>query len=212
MKKFGLIGDSLAHSFSKIYFTNKFKNEGITNCSYDLFELKRIDLFPKIIGQQPNLRGLNVTIPYKEAILPFLTNIDEKAKAIGAVNTIKLSDDKKSLIGYNTDYDGFKKSLKPFLDINHERALILGTVTIKRLSKWDSPFVGGKDHTTHHLAYLGFSEKQVAAIISLMSIFNLGSFKFFNFSFPIVMLYYILLLIFESNAFFTLNAFFILLF
>ena len=127
IKKYGLIGHPLSHSFSEKYFTEKFEKENISNCLYKSFDFENIDLLPKLIETTENLRGLNVTIPYKEKVLPFLTDIDATAKAIGAVNTIKLTDNKKVLKGYNTDYYGFKKSLKPFLDINHERALIFGT-------------------------------------------------------------------------------------
>jgi shikimate dehydrogenase len=127
MKRYGLIGHPLSHSFSKKYFTNKFEKENILDCSYDLFDIDNINHFTKILTQNENIKGLNVTIPYKETILDFLTDIDETAKQIGAVNTIKLSSAKGTIKGYNTDYYGFKKSLKPFLDINHERALILGT-------------------------------------------------------------------------------------
>ncbi|MFB0925797.1 MAG: shikimate dehydrogenase, partial [Vicingaceae bacterium] len=127
MKHYGLIGYRLSHSFSKKYFSQKFEKENITDSSYDIFDIEKIDLFTEVLSKNKNLIGLNITIPYKESILEFLTEIDPKAKEIGAVNTIKISEDKKSLKGFNTDYDGFKKSLKPFLDINHERALILGT-------------------------------------------------------------------------------------
>ncbi len=127
MKQYGLIGHPLTHSFSKKYFTEKFTKESITDSSYELYDIENIDLISDVINNNQNLKGLNVTIPYKESIMGLLTEIDSKAKAIGAVNTIKISEDKKSLKGFNTDYDGFKKSLKPFLDINHERALILGT-------------------------------------------------------------------------------------
>ncbi len=126
MKQYGLIGRPLSHSFSKKYFTQKFEREHISDCSYELFEIENINLFPEILENNPNLKGLNITIPYKETILNYLTEINESAEAIGAVNTVKISFDKKTLKGYNTDYYGFKKSLKPFLDINHERALILG--------------------------------------------------------------------------------------
>ncbi|MDG1476397.1 MAG: shikimate dehydrogenase [Vicingaceae bacterium] len=125
MKKYGLIGQTLSHSFSKKHFEEKFKNENIKDCSYSLFELKNIEELTALIKNSINIKGLNVTIPYKEKVLPFLNDIDPVAKEIGAVNTIKITDNK--LKGYNTDYYGFKKSLKPFLDINHERALIFGT-------------------------------------------------------------------------------------
>ena len=127
IKKYGLIGHPLSHSFSEKYFKEKFEKENISNCSYQLFDINSINLVSELIETIENLKGLNVTIPYKEKILPFLTDIDAIAKDIGAINTIKISDDKNILKGYNTDYYGFKKSLKPFLDINHERALIFGT-------------------------------------------------------------------------------------
>ena len=127
MKNYGLIGYPLSHSFSKKYFEEKFIKENITNCSYHLFNIKDINLFTELIETTEGLKGINITIPYKEKIIPFLTEIETTAKAIGAVNTIKITDQKNSLKGYNTDYYGFKKSLKPFLDINHERALIFGT-------------------------------------------------------------------------------------
>ena len=126
MKQYGLIGYPLTHSFSKNYFTEKFEKENILDCSYDLFDLENINEFPEILKNNPNLRGLNITIPHKESILNFLTEIDTTAKEIGAVNTIKIFD-QNNIKGYNSDYYGFKKSLKPFLDINHERALIFGT-------------------------------------------------------------------------------------
>ncbi len=124
MKIYGLLGKSLSHSFSKNYFTEKFKKENITDCSYELFEIETINQITNIT-EKPNLKGLNITIPYKESVIKHLHTLDSIAEKIGAVNTIKIEN--KKLIGYNTDYYGFKKSLKPFLDINHNRALILGT-------------------------------------------------------------------------------------
>lgn len=125
MKQYGLIGHPLSHSFSKKYFADKFDKENILDCSYELFDIENVDLFQHVLESNTNIKGLNVTIPYKESILKFLTEVDPIAETIGAVNTIKIS--KNTIKGYNTDYYGFKKSLKPFLDINHERALILGT-------------------------------------------------------------------------------------
>ncbi|NQX98232.1 MAG: shikimate dehydrogenase [Flavobacteriales bacterium] len=127
MIKYGLIGHPLSHSFSEKYFTGKFEKESIIDCSYELFDIENINQLPEILEKNPNLKGLNVTIPYKEKVFNILTEIDETAAAIGAVNTIKISNNQHSLKGYNTDYYGFKKSLKPFLDINHERALIFGS-------------------------------------------------------------------------------------
>ena len=127
MKQYGLIGHPLSHSFSKNYFSEKFEQECISESSYDLFDIENVDKISEIIRANPHLKGLNVTIPYKEKVMEYLTEIDPRAQEIGAVNTIKFSEDNKSLKGFNTDYDGFKNSLKPFLDLNHERALILGT-------------------------------------------------------------------------------------
>jgi shikimate dehydrogenase len=125
MIKFGLIGRLLKHSFSKQYFEKKFKEQGLENYSYDLFELTAIEDFKKIISENKNLEGLNVTIPYKETIIPFLDELSPEAKEIGAVNCIHFVKNKR--IGYNTDAYGFSQSIKPFLDPNHQRALILGT-------------------------------------------------------------------------------------
>ncbi len=125
MSEFGLIGKHIDYSFSKSYFTKKFENKGLSH-SYQNFDINAIDEFPKIITSTKNLKGLNVTIPYKEAIIPYLDQLDEIAQKIGAVNTIKLTEEKK-LIGYNTDCYGFKKSIVPYLKSNHKNALILGT-------------------------------------------------------------------------------------
>lgn len=125
---FGLIGYPLSHSFSKKYFTQKFEKEGIKDAFYELFPLKTIEDLPALIESYPNLRGLNVTIPYKEQVLPYLDALDEGAKAIGAVNAILIKNSK--LTGYNTDAYGFEISLKQFLAENNarpEQALILGT-------------------------------------------------------------------------------------
>ena len=125
MKLYGLIGHSLSHSFSKKYFTEKFVKEHITDCEFLLFDISNIKEFRNVLVQNPNLKGLSVTIPYKETVMEYLDEIDDEAQQIGAVNTIKIEG--KKLIGYNTDYFGFKQSLKPFLEISQERALILGT-------------------------------------------------------------------------------------
>ena len=127
--KLGLIGYPLGHSFSAGYFKNKFETEKIEGYSYQNFEISTIDLFPKIISDNPELLGLNVTIPYKEAVIPFLDELSPEAAAIGAVNTIKIirKNGTIKLKGFNTDCHGFKESLKPFLASNHYNALILGT-------------------------------------------------------------------------------------
>ncbi len=125
MSKFGLIGKDIGYSFSKSYFTNKFESEGLPH-TYQNFDIECIDKFIDIIKDIKELKGLNVTIPYKETVIPFLDKLDKKAKEIGAVNTIKITED-GTLNGYNTDYYGFKKSIEPYLKKNHKTALILGT-------------------------------------------------------------------------------------
>ena len=125
MLLFGLIGNPLTHSFSKNYFTEKFKKEGIEDCRYENFQLTDINQLPTIIADNPDLRGFNVTIPYKESILPFLAESSELVKQIRACNCVKIAQGK--LIGYNTDIAGFEKSLLNKLDRSHQNALILGT-------------------------------------------------------------------------------------
>lgn len=123
MKQFGLIGKTLKHSFSKSFFSEYFEKNGI-EATYTNYPLAQIEAF-KTLVQSQNLTGLNVTIPYKESIIPFLDELSEEAKVIGAVNTIQFKENK--LIGHNTDAYGFHQSIKPFLTNRHERALILGT-------------------------------------------------------------------------------------
>lgn len=125
MRKFGLIGKNISYSFSKDYFDAQFKKEGNIDCSYENFDLSDISEINSII-KNPNINGLNVTIPYKELVIPYLDKINKKAKKIGAVNTIKITKTGK-LIGHNSDYYGFKKALTPYLKSHHKKALILGT-------------------------------------------------------------------------------------
>ena len=126
MRKFGLIGKHIAYSFSKVYFETKFKENKINDASYENFDINQITDFPTLLNKYDNLKGFNVTIPYKEDILPYLDRLNKKAKKIGAVNTIKITK-KGKLKGYNTDYYGFKEALKPHLKPHHSSALILGT-------------------------------------------------------------------------------------
>ena len=122
MNTFGLIGKSLSHSFSEKYFNKKFHNEDIKNCEYKNFELNDISEIKDLISQV-NLSGLNVTIPYKKSVIPFLDELTPEAKAIGAVNTIEFKGNK--LIGHNTDTIGFLQSIYPILN-GRKKALILG--------------------------------------------------------------------------------------
>jgi len=125
MRKFGLIGYPLTHSFSKKYFTSKFEREIITDCQYDLYEISDVSLFPNILSKNPQLEGINVTIPYKEKIIPLLDELDPACQKIGAVNCIQIKEGK--LKGYNTDYIGFRQSLESFLGESRPKALVLGT-------------------------------------------------------------------------------------
>ncbi|MFV0606347.1 MAG: shikimate dehydrogenase family protein [Niabella sp.] len=125
MRLFGLIGFPLAQSFSKKYFAEKFLEEGIKGVAYELFELENINQFPGILKKHPNLVGINVTIPYKQEVLAYLQELDLEAKAIGAVNCIKITP--QGLKGYNTDAAAFENSLKPLLRPHHKKALVLGT-------------------------------------------------------------------------------------
>ena len=125
MPELGLLGRHISYSFSKAHFTKKFEEEGLPFI-YENFDIDTISEFPQIIKNNPDLVGLNVTIPYKEQIIPYLDSLSEQAKAIGAVNTITISPSGK-LKGYNTDTFGFETSIAPFLKSQHKHALILGT-------------------------------------------------------------------------------------
>lgn len=128
MEKYGLIGYPLGHSFSKNYFNEKFQNEGI-DAEYVNFDIPAIDDLIEIVATNQDLKGLNVTIPYKEQILSKLNSLSDEAKEIGAVNVVKI--DYKGhtpvLRGYNSDVVGFMRSIEPLLELHHKKALVLGT-------------------------------------------------------------------------------------
>ena len=129
MDKYGLIGYPLGHSFSISYFNQKFADEGI-NAKYENFEIQSIDQLQEILDMNPELRGLNVTIPYKEKVMEYLDSITPEAQSIGAVNVIRVMHEGKKikLKGYNSDVIGFTKSIEPMLEKKwHKKALILGT-------------------------------------------------------------------------------------
>ena len=130
MKRFGLIGYPLGHSFSAKFFTEKFSREGI-DASYSLYELPDIGNLMELLAEYPDIEGLNVTIPYKEQVLPYLTDITPEAKAIGAVNVIKISHDPDgnvtALKGFNTDAPAFARTVAPMLPLEAVSALVFGT-------------------------------------------------------------------------------------
>lgn len=128
MDKYGLIGYPLGHSFSIGYFNEKFANEGI-DAKYINFEIPSIKTLKEVLASNPELRGLNVTIPYKQQVIPYLDSLSPEAKAIGAVNVIRVTHQGKKtrLKGFNSDVIGFTKSIEPLISYNHKKALILGT-------------------------------------------------------------------------------------
>lgn len=153
MNLYGLIGYPLGHSFSKQYFNDKFEKEGLEDCFFELYPLQQIEDFSKLIDANPPLKGLAVTIPYKQTVIKFLTECSEEAVAIGAVNCIKIGP--HSLRGFNTDVLGFEKSFLPHLLSHHNQALVLGTGGASKavqyvLNKLKIPFVlvsrNGNDH------------------------------------------------------------------
>lgn len=128
MDKYGLIGYPLVHSFSISYFNEKFKNENI-DAVYENYEIPTIEQFPEVLDTNPELKGLNVTIPYKEKVIDYLDTLSPEAREIGAVNVIKITHKGKKTIlkGYNSDVIGFTRSIEPLLEPSHKKALILGT-------------------------------------------------------------------------------------
>lgn len=125
MNLYGLIGYPLGHSFSKKYFTQKFETDGLEDCFFDLFPIDSIDSFPALLQNHSDFKGLAVTIPYKQSVMPYLQQISEEAQKIGAVNCIEFLPE--GLKGHNTDVIGFEKSFAPLLEAHHTKALILGT-------------------------------------------------------------------------------------
>jgi shikimate dehydrogenase len=144
MNLYGLIGYPLGHSFSKQYFTEKFEKEGLEDCFFELYPLESIEEFPGLLQNHPSLRGLAVTIPYKETVVPFLSSLTPDAGSIGAVNCIEVLPE--GLRGHNTDVVGFEQSFVPQLQHHHTRALVLGTGGASKavqfvLQKLDIPFL-----------------------------------------------------------------------
>lgn len=162
---FGLLGKNIAYSFSRGYFSRKFKSLQLNDHFYTNFDIPSIDEFPKIFEEHSNLIGMNVTIPYKESVIPHLDSLHKKARKIGAVNTIKIMEDGTTK-GYNTDCYGFKKSLKPHLKKHHKKALILGTGGASKAIAFvfeeldiDYLYVSRKPKNKNTISYQDLSEK-----------------------------------------------------
>ena len=182
MKQYGLIGKTLSHSFSKKYFEEKFKRENI-NAVYENFELNDISQVEGLFSIHSNLCGLNVTIPYKEQIIPYLDEVDEQARKIGAVNTIYIDKEIGKMKGYNTDVYGFKQSLKPFLENQHQRALILGTGGASKAVAYvlnelgiTTAFVSRTPQLENQLSYDELNENILASFLLIVNTTPLGTF------------------------------------
>lgn len=176
MDKYGLIGYPLLHSFSISYFNEKFANER-TNAEYINFEIPSIKNFPEVISSNPELRGLNVTIPYKEQVIPYLDSLSPEAEAIGAVNVIRITHQggKTQLKGFNSDVIGFTRSIEPLLEHYHKRALILGTGGASKAINYGLKSLGLQTKfvsRTHRPAVLTYEEITPAIISEYNVIVN----------------------------------------
>ncbi len=184
MKKYGLIGFPLTHSFSKRFFTEKFERENL-EASYENFEIEDISWFPEVVRNNPELVGLNVTIPHKQSVIPFLDALDEAAETVGAVNTVKIfrDGDKIHLKGFNTDTWGFETSLKPLLKDYHKKALILGTGGASKaikyvLNKLGIDFISAtiEELQEKEILYEDIDEKMMAERLLIINATPLGTY------------------------------------
>lgn len=180
--KFGLIGKNISYSFSRGYFQKKFKDLNLSHLSYRNFDIPEVDEFPFIIyHKEEEFGGFNVTIPYKQSILKYLHTIDDEAKAIGAVNTIKLTE-QSELVGYNTDIYGFENSIKPLLKKHHNSALIFGTggaskavaYTFKKLNI-PYKFVSRRSSVENGILYADLSPELIKSFTVLVNCTPLGT-------------------------------------
>lgn len=195
MKKYGLIGYPLTHSFSKKYFTDKFLDEGLENHQYDLYPLPNLSDFPGLINSNPDLCGLNVTVPHKIGVMYYLDKVDPAAKEIGAVNCIRivnhhpikaffsgeLSSMKASLEGFNTDAYAFEESLRPLLKKHHQKALILGTGGASRAVAYTLNKLGisyknvSRRSTAKQLSYKNLNEELLEEYLLIINTTPLGT-------------------------------------
>jgi shikimate dehydrogenase len=179
MRKYGLIGESLEHSFSPMYFARKFQAENISDADYQAYPLAHLEGFRQWF-QESGLSGANVTIPYKEAILAHLDRLSPEAASIGAVNCIALEGNE--LVGYNTDADGFARAVVPFIENKFERALILGTGGASKaiayaLSSWgmDVIFATRQPQQSNHLSYDALNAANMSFFPLIVNCTSLGT-------------------------------------
>lgn len=185
MKQLGLIGYPLGHSFSKKYYLDKFRREGIHGVHYDLYPLEHISEFPALYQDNPDFSGANVTIPYKQEVIPYLDQLAEEAAAIGAVNCIRIErpnpGSKPLLTGFNTDAFGFENSLTPLLTAHQDRALIFGNGGATKavayvLKKRNIPFdIVSRTPCSSQLAYDDLTESVIASRRLLINCTPLGT-------------------------------------
>ena len=181
-RSFGLLGKQISYSFSRGYFAAKFEKLGLAACIYENFDLESIELLPALLKKRTDLEGLNVTIPYKEAVIPYLDKLDAVAEEIGAVNTIRFLSD-GSLKGYNTDAYGFEESIKPYLNPEHKIALILGTGGASKAIKYvlnnlglQTTFVSRSPKNKDQIGYDELDEGMLAKAKVLVNCTPLGTF------------------------------------
>jgi shikimate dehydrogenase len=177
MRKFGLIGYPLGHSFSADYFASKFERENIVGCEYSLYPIESINDLPELLDSDNELVGLNVTIPYKTQVLKYVDVVHESAQEIGAVNVLKIvrEVDKRMIIGYNSDIAGVEGSLKPYMDRQIKNALILGTggaskavaFTLKKLGiKYRFVSIEGEENTLNYDELTGDILRSASLIVN----------------------------------------------
>ena len=194
---YGLIGKDIGYSFSKNYFSEKFIKLAIKNSKYQNFDLQNIeDILLVLDSQIEDIKGLNVTIPYKQEIIQFLDELDDVAKEIGAVNTIKISPESK-LIGYNTDAYGFQNSIKPLIKSYHKTALILGTGGASKAVKFvlnklniTSKSVSRNPSKEDEVSYFDLDKKLISESLIIINCTPLGTYPSVE-QFPVIPYQYI---------------------
>lgn len=180
MPLFGLIGKNISYSFSQVYFREKFEKMKLADHTYTNFDIRKIEDFPSLLHERSDIRGFNVTIPYKEAIIPYLSGLSNKAEQIGAVNVIKVG--KNDLTGYNTDYHGFQASLQPLLREEHRKALILGTGGASKAVAFSFKELGiqytfvSRNPTEGQLSYKDLDKDILAEYLVIVNCTPLGTF------------------------------------